>query len=95
MKANELFIFPSEEFNPIEVDLTNPANYPQISKHLYRVQKLALKNYVFRHHLETNVEETKELRDIAWKLLSSNNPLKGIIKIRVNHLGQIVKIGEY
>jgi len=95
MKANELFIFPSEEFNPTEVDLTNPANYSQISKHLFRVQKLALKNYVFRHHLETNVEDTKELRDIAWKSIRSNNHLKGIIKIRVNHLGQIVKTGEY
>lgn len=95
MKANELFIFPSEEFNPTEVDLTNPANYSQISKHLYRVQKLALKYYVFRHHLETNVEDTKELCDIAWKRIQSNNHLKGIIKIRVNHLGQIVKTGEY
>ena len=95
MKANELFIFPSEEFNPTEVDLTNPANYLQISKHLYRVQKLTLKYYVFRHHLETNVEDTKELRDIAWKRITTNNHLKGIIKIRLNHLGQIVKIGEY
>ena len=77
------------------MDLTNPANYPQISKHLYRVQKLALKNYVFRHHLETNVEEAKELKGITWKILQSNNHLKGIIKIRVNHLGQIVKTGEY
>jgi CRISPR-associated endonuclease Csn1 len=59
------------------------------------VQKLTFKNYYFRHHLETNVEDTKELRDIAWKSIRSNNHLKGIVKIRVNHLGQIVKTGEY
>ena len=41
------------------------------------------------------MEETKVLKGIAWKILQSNTHLKGIVKIRVNHLGQIVKTGEY
>lgn len=94
MKANELFVFSSDEFNTAEVDFANPNNYQLISKNLYRVQKLSLRNYVFRHHLETNVEEAKELSGLAWKRIQKNDNLKGAIKVRLNHLGEIVKIGE-
>ncbi len=97
MKRNEYFVFPDVKsgFNPEEIDLLNPANYPEISKHLFRVQKLASKYYVFRHHLETTVDEIKELKDITWKRITALNNLKGIVKVRVNHLGQIVQVGEY
>lgn len=97
MKQNEYFVFPNEKtgFNPNEIDLMNPDNYALISPNLFRVQKLATKYYVFRHHLETSVEDKAELRDVTWKRISKVNGLKGIVKVRVNHLGQIVKIGEY
>ena len=95
MKQNEFFIFPSESFNPHEIDLLNPDNYHLISPNLYRVQKIATKNYMFRHHLETTVEDVKELKGITFRLVQSVNNLKGIIKVRINHLGQIVKLGEY
>jgi CRISPR-associated endonuclease Csn1 len=95
MKINELFVFPSKDFYPAEIDLTDPSNYPIISKHLFRVQKLSSRYYCFRHHLETNVEDTKELKDVTWKRIVSNNHLRGVIKIRINHLGQIVQTGEY
>ena len=94
MKANELFVFPSDEFNPAEVDFANPKNYQLISRHLYRVQKLSLRYYVFRHHLETNVEETKEQFGLTWKRITNNSNLKGAFKVRLNHLGEIIKIGE-
>lgn len=96
MKKNEFFVFPNEStgFDPHEVDLTDPANYAEISPNLFRVQVIASKFYVFRHHLETNVEEKKSLRDVTWKRIASPNGLKGIVKVRLNHLGQIVHIGE-
>jgi CRISPR-associated endonuclease Csn1 len=95
LKQNEYFVFGDENFNLTEIELLNPANYSKISKYLYRVQKMASKYYVFRHHLETNVEEVKELIGKSYKRIRSLNQLKSIIKVRVNHLGQIVKIGEY
>lgn len=97
MKQNEYFVFPDDEtgFDPMDVDLTNPMNYSLISPHLYRVQKLSTCNYVFRHHLETNVDENKSLRNTTWKRIQTTNYLKGIVKIRVNHIGRIVKVGEY
>ncbi len=97
MKQNEYFVFPDQatDFDPKDVDLTNPINYSMISPHLFRVQKLSTCYYVFRHHLETNVEDNKTLQNITWIRISSTNNLKGIIKVRVNHIGQIVKVGEY
>lgn len=94
MKQNEYFVFPSEDFDPNEIDLLNPMNYKLISKNLFRVQKIATKNYMFRHHLETDVEEKKQLVNIAYINIRSCAPLKNIIKVRINHIGQIVKTGE-
>lgn len=97
MKQNEYFVFPDKEtgFDPQEYDLMNPDNYALISPHLFRVQKLSTKNYCFRHHLETNVEDRKELQEIAWKCIRTPNNLGGSIKVRINHIGQIVAVGEY
>ncbi|WP_326983936.1 type II CRISPR RNA-guided endonuclease Cas9 [Chryseobacterium sp. MYb264] len=97
MKQNEYFIFPNEktEFNPKEIDLLDQKNKKKISPNLFRVQKIASKNYFFRHHLETTVEEKKELNGIAYKPQLGLNAIQNIVKVRLNHLGDIVKIGEY
>ena len=97
MKQNEYFIFPNEktDFNPNGIDLLEPKNKKLISPNLFRVQKLATKNYMFRHHLETTVDDKKEMKNIAFIHIQSCNLLKDIIKVRLNHLGDIVKIGEY
>lgn len=96
MKQNEYFVFPDVEagFDPSEIDLTDSINYTRISPYLYRVQKFSTKNYVFRHHLETNVEEVKELRNITWRRIQNPALLEGIVKVRINHIGEIVKVGE-
>ena len=97
MKRNEYFVFPNEKtgFSPKEIDLLDPKNYAVISANLFRVQKLTTKDYFFRHHLETSVKEEKLLFDITWKRITSLNKLQGIVKVRVNNIGQIVAIGEY
>lgn len=104
MKQNEYFVFPRYDangsmiFNPMDYDdgwYKNSANYALISPNLFRVQKISTKNYMFRHHLETVVGEPKILRDITWKLIQTPANLNGIIKVRVNHIGQIVSVGEY
>lgn len=109
MKQNEYFVFPRYEtrindageeervciFDPSEIDLMNPINNELISQNLYRMQKMSSVNYVFRHHLETNVEEVKELRNITWINIRTPKGMEGVIKVRVNHIGQIVSIGEY
>jgi CRISPR-associated endonuclease Csn1 len=95
MKQNEYFVFPNQKtgFNPKNIDLLNPDNYAKISPNLFRVQKFTTKDYFFRHHLETNVEDNSVLRGTTWRregLAGINN----ITKVRLNHLGEIIKIGE-
>ena len=97
MKQNEYFVFPNEAtgFDPKQIDLLDPNNYALISPNLFRVQKLASKYYCFRHHLETKIEDNNELKDITWKRIQSLGAMDKIVKVRINHIGQIVAIGEY
>jgi len=103
MKQNEYFVFPNAEtgFNPNEVNLLDPDNYYLISPNLFRVQKLSTKNYVFNHHLETKavtgelLKNSKLLSGVTYYFIQSLPPIKDIVKVRVNHIGQIVSVGEY
>ena len=95
MKQNEMFVFPSDEFTPSSVDLMDKNNMAMISPHLFRIQKIATKNYFFRHHLETELIDLKETRGITWESIRSTEPLKNILKVRLDHTGKIVQIGEY
>lgn len=98
LKQNEMFLFPSEDFDPKEVDLFDKKNLSLISRNLYRVQKfgdISTSGIWFRHHLETNVETNAKLKDITFKVIQSTKNLKGLVKIRLNHPGKIVQIGEY
>ena len=99
MKQNEYFIFPNAEtgFNPNDINLLDPDNYYLISPNLFRVQKVGslLSGFWFRHHLETSVDVKKELKGITFKVIQSTKNLENIFKVRVNHIGQIVSVGEY
>ena len=98
LKVNEYFVFPNpgSGFYPEDVDLMDEKNYALISPNLFRVQKLSSKYYVFRHHLETESSSDDLLmKDITWKRITSINQLKGAVKVRINHIGQIVAVGDY
>lgn len=110
MKQNEYFVFPSYDengnmiFNPLDHDkewFCNPANYAEISTNLFRVQSIskvmygnnAVRDYIFRHHLETIV--TSKLKGVTYQQYKSLSFADKILKVRVNHIGKIVSIGEY
>jgi CRISPR-associated endonuclease Csn1 len=103
MKQNEYFIFPSENFDPLEIDLMNSINNKLISPNLFKVQTISIvkygnntiRDFKFRHHFETTVEDKKELKDITYKQIKNLSALEKIVKVRINHIGQIVKVGEY
>ena len=98
LQQNEMFILglSQEEFE--EAFKNNDKSL--LSKHLYLVWSISNNDYWFRHHLETKNSELKSIatakdskRYYRYKsvgALVGNNP----IKVRLNHLGQITKIGE-
>ncbi|MDR1729416.1 MAG: type II CRISPR RNA-guided endonuclease Cas9 [Prevotellaceae bacterium] len=86
-------------FNPEDIDLLNPENYHLISPNLFRVQKLDSGGRIhFIHHLEAGkvkeITGRSMLKDIAYTSRAISN-LQGIVKVRINHIGQIVSVGEY
>lgn len=96
MKQNEMFVFRNEQtgFDPSEIDLMAPENYSKISPNLFRVQKFTIKDYFFRHHLETNVENNSSTKNVTWKREGLAG-IVGMVKVRLNHLGEIIHVGEY
>jgi CRISPR-associated endonuclease Csn1 len=98
-KVEDKYEFKNPDFNPSEKTaewLMDESNYSIFSQNVFRVQKIAEGNYMFRHHFETRVDiEDKELRAIVWMLLTNTNNLKDVVKVRINHLGKIVEVGEY
>nr|MBI1232615.1 type II CRISPR RNA-guided endonuclease Cas9 [Cytophagales bacterium] len=97
LKQNEYFIFPSNDFDPADINLLDERNYHLISPNLFRVQKFGslLSGFWFRHHLETSVEVNNTLKGTTYKVVQSANNLKGLVKVRLNHLGKIIQLGEY
>lgn len=96
MKQNEYFVFPNEktEFYPSEINLLDPKIKSVISSNLYRVQKFTIKDYFFRHHLETTVENEPILKNTSWRREGLAG-ISGIVKVRLNHSGDIISVGEY
>jgi CRISPR-associated endonuclease Csn1 len=53
-----------------------------------------VRDFKFRHHLETTVDDKKDLINIAYKQIKSLDPLNKIVKVRINHIGNIIHVGE-
>lgn len=105
MKQNELFVFPNVKtgFNPAEIDLLDHKNKKLINPNLFVVQTISVvkygnnivRDFKFRNHLDTTKEDKKELQGITYQQIKSLAPLDKIIKVRTNHLGDIIGVGEY
>jgi len=104
MQINDLFVFdlkharnPQEEN---EIDFLENKNRKQISQQLYRVQKMSKKKtgafeVTYRHHLEATIDRSSSnLKGITWQEHGSKNHFARLTKVRLNHLGEIVKVGE-
>lgn len=93
MQQNEMFILGLEE--ELYQDAIRNNDYALLSKHLYRVQKLAKGDYYFRHHLETSVDDDSntakqmgKMKRLSKKSLQANNPHK----VHISVTGKITEI---
>lgn len=90
MQQNEMFVLGMAE-GDLKIAIEN-GDYRKISEHLYRVQKISSTNYMFRHHLETqiidddNSKKGKRFINIrSVGALLSLNPFK----VKINCLGNL------
>jgi CRISPR-associated endonuclease Csn1 len=74
MQVNEMFVF---NLDPNQINITDPKNYPIVSKNLYRVQKLSTMAYCFRHQLATTINDDDDMIYIkSFGRLESLTPIK-------------------
>lgn len=90
LQQNEMFLLglPNDEIN-FAID---NQDFATISRHLYRVQKIASKDYYFRHHLETQINDSSDslnmqrfIRVRSINALMTYSPQK----VRISNLGKI------
>lgn len=86
MQQNEMFLLglSNEEIE----NYISQKNFRKLSEHLYRIQKISSREYVFRHHLETQLKKTKEAKRFfiikSIPSLFNLNPTKARIDILGN-----------
>ena len=105
LQANEMFILGMEDAD-FEMAMENK-DYQLLNKHLYRVQKIRGKEYTFRYHIETTVDdkyinEKGEVKpnpalSMQMKKLISIRSFGSWLaqhphKVRVNLLGEITEV---
>ena len=90
MQQNEMFVLGMASEDILMAIETK--NYKAISDKLYRVQKLAGTNYMFRHHLETQLsDDTNSQMSKRYINIRSLGSLFGLnpFKLKVDRLGNI------
>ena len=88
LQQNEMFVIGLEEEKLQEA--LRKKDYKTISNYLYRVQKIAKRDYWFRHHLETSVKEDKDKFKAKRILRISSFEKLNPYKIKIDVLGHIV-----
>lgn len=91
IQQNEMFVFNLNQA-ALEEAFVNK-DYRLISENLFRVRKITSGNYWFNHHLETEPKESMEDKKLKRCYYASMSSMTGI-KVKLNVLGHIVKMGE-
>lgn len=98
MQQNEMFILGLSQDELNKALLSNDLSL--LSKALYLVWSISTNDFWFRHHLETKNSELKSISTAKdakrYYRFKSVGAFVGVnpIKVRLNHLGEITKIGE-
>lgn len=93
LQRGEYIVFPDEDngFSTEDINIEDVNNRNVISPHLFTVQKLASKDYFFRHHLDPTTDSIPALRNINWIRIRRIDALDHIVKVRLNILGEIIE----
>ena len=85
LSTNDMVLINAVDFNTSDINWNNP-DYADLTKYLYRVQKITDGEITFRHHLAA-VFNDKEGKEIG-RLIKTPNSFSGI-KVKINHIGEI------
>lgn len=92
LSLNEMFVFGMSEKQLEECIKSKDSK--EISKKLFRVQKIGECDYTFRNHLETKLDDSQEAKAIKRFIrVKSLTKMVGL-KVKINSLGQIIEMIE-
>ena len=83
--------------------IMNPDNYAELASHIFRVQSISktrqkfgdVRIYLFKQqYISGSQKSSSHLKGITYHQICSAKDLAELVKIRVNHLGRIVSVGE-
>jgi CRISPR-associated endonuclease Csn1 len=88
LSANEMVLVDTDEFKTADIDW-NHISQAELSKHLYRVQKMTISGQMFfRHHL---VAVLKDKMGNEPGLISKSPATLDCVKVKINPIGEIEK----
>ncbi len=94
LQQNEMFVLgvSQEEF----VQAMKENNKKILSDNLYRVQKIASNDFWFRHHLETQLKNSKEAQEGKryYRLSLSSFEKLNPQKVKINNLGEVIEYSQ-
>lgn len=93
LQQNEMFVLGLS--TEVYEKAVKESDYALLNQHLYRMQKISSSNYMFRHHLETQIDDSAAAKEIgkfkniqSFKALLQVNPQK----VRISLLGKLICI---
>lgn len=92
LQQNEMFVF--DLSNDDIHNAISKNGFTLISKHLYRVQKIQSKDYTFRHHLESKIEDNKTNKELKKFIRVTNITNFTAKKVRITRTGKISIIND-
>jgi CRISPR-associated endonuclease Csn1 len=91
LAQNDMFVF---GLDPAVIDLRDPKNRSVVNRHLFRVRKISSGSYWFSHHTETKALDDTDSKEAGRCKQCSIKSLSGAVKVTMNRLGHIVKVGQ-
>lgn len=92
LSLNEMFVFGMSK-EEIEKAVSEKRE-KEISKALFRVQKIGECDYTFRNHLETKLDDSPEAKTIKKFIRVKSLARMTGFKVKINGLGRIIKLNE-
>ena len=89
IRRNEYFVLPDKDFNPLEINLEDPANRKLVARHLFIVTGISSNDYKLRLHCDASSGKVKELKGVTFERFKSLSKFLGCVKVEVDKSGNL------
>ena len=95
IRRNEYFVLPDKDFNPLEINLEDPANRKLVARHLFIVTGISSNDYKLRLHCDASSGKVKELKGVTFERFKSLSKFLGCVKVEVDKSGNLKVLQKF